>query len=179
MMESQSDVLTRLAAAGIGIGKVQVSSAIVADWAAMAIGRRRDAIEQLSGFAEDRYLHQTGRVTEAWGFELAEDLPALIASAPSTGDPVRGDQRWVVHFHVPIFLERFGHLTTSHAEVLECLKTLATNGNSDEHTIDFTGHLEIETYAWTVLPEPMRKRGLAEDIASEIVWIRKAIAQSI
>ena len=179
MMESQSDVLTRLAAAGIGIGKVQISSAVVADWDAMAIGRRHEALKQLAAFAEDRYLHQTGRVKQDGEFELVEDLPSLIASAPTQGDPVQGDQRWVVHFHVPIFLERFGHLTTSHSAVLDCLQTLARNVDSSESKIDFTGHLEIETYAWTVLPESMRKRGLAEDIASEIVWIRKAIAQSI
>ncbi len=179
MGESQSDVLNRLAAAGIGIGKVQVSSAVVAEWDAMAVGRRQEAIKQLAAFAEDRYLHQTGRVKDSGEFELVEDLPALIASAPPQGDPVQGDRRWIVHFHVPIFLERFGHLTTSHSAVLDCLNTLAQDAQSSEPKIDFTGHLEIETYAWTVLPESMRKRGLADDIASEIVWIRKAIAQSI
>ena len=39
----------------------------------------------------------------------------------------------------------------------------------------FTGHLEIETYAWTVLPEAMRKRALPDDIAGEIQWLQKAI----
>ena len=179
MMESQRDVLTRLAAAGIAIGKVQVSSAVVAEWDAMAVGRRQEALQQLSGFAEDRYLHQTGRVTETGDFILAEDLPKLIAKAPEKGDPVRGDKRWVVHFHVPIFLERFGHLTTSHAAVLDCLRTLSEDAEPGEPRIQFTGHLEVETYAWTVLPGSMRKRGLADDIASEIVWLRKAIAQSI
>ncbi len=175
MMEPQAEVLTRLGAAGISIGKVQVSSAIVADWEAMAVGRRREAIEQLRQFAEDRYLHQTGRRTESGGFELAEDLPELIEKVSEKGDPVWGDAKWVVHFHVPIFLERFGHLTTSHADVLECLRTLA----SPDVSIEFTGHLEIETYAWTVLPESMRKRGLAEDIASEVEWLRRAIVESM
>ena len=175
MMEPQAEVLGRLAAAGISIGKVQVSSAIVADWEAMAVGRRREAIEQLWQFAEDRYLHQTGRHTESGGFELAEDLPDLLNQISEQGDPVWGDHKWVVHFHVPIFLERFGHLTTSHGDVLECLRTIG----SPDVSIDFTGHLEIETYAWAVLPESMRKRGLAEDIASEVRWLRKAIAESM
>jgi sugar phosphate isomerase/epimerase len=175
MMEPQAEVLTRLAAEGISIGKVQVSSAIVADWEAMAVGRRREAIEQLRQFAEDRYLHQTGRRTKSGRFELAEDLPELLDKVSQHGDPVWGDEKWVVHFHVPIFLERFGHLTTSHADVLECLRTLA----SPELSIEFTGHLEIETYAWTVLPESMRKRGLAEDIANEVAWLRLAIVESI
>ncbi len=175
MMEPQAEVLRRLAAAGITIGKVQVSSAIVADWHGMATGRRREAIGQLNEFAEDRYLHQTGRRTEAGKFELAEDLPALIAKANKSGDPVWGDEMWVVHFHVPIFLERFGHLTTSQGDVLECIHTLAAG----EHSIDFTGHFEIETYAWSVLPESMRKRGLADDIASEVRWLRKALIESL
>ncbi|MGB7347401.1 MAG: metabolite traffic protein EboE [Pirellulaceae bacterium] len=172
MMESQAKVITRLAKAGIGIGKVQVSSAIVADWESMADGRRIEALKQLADFAEDRYLHQTGRRKSDGTFQLAEDLPALIASCQSSdGTTSIDDHRWVVHFHVPVFLERFGHLATSHQEVLEVLRTLL----SDQTSIDFTGHLEVETYAWTVLPAAMRKRGLAEDIAEEIQWLRKAI----
>ncbi len=175
MMESQSDALRKFAAAGITIGKVQVSSAVVADWQSMAIGRRREAIDQLKQFAEDRYLHQTGRLTATGQTVLVDDLPELIASVAKTGDPVWGDERWVVHFHVPIFLERFGHLTTTHDAVFDCLRTLAAPGNG----IDFTGHLEIETYAWSVLPDMMRKRGLAEDIAGEVAWLRSALAESM
>jgi sugar phosphate isomerase/epimerase len=171
MMERQSEVLRRLAAAGIAIGKVQVSSAIVANWQAMSVGRQREAAEQLSQFAEDRYLHQTGRLTASGEFQLAEDLPELMSKLDPHGDPAWGDQRWVVHFHVPIFLERFGHLMTSQNEVLECLRTLFAHGSP----IDFSGHLEIETYAWSVLPAAMRQRGLAEDIASEVIWLRRAI----
>ncbi|QDT05891.1 hypothetical protein K227x_42960 [Rubripirellula lacrimiformis] len=174
MMEGQADTLNRLGEAGIMIGKVQVSSAVVADWKSMAIGRRREAIDQLRFFAEDRYLHQTMRRTATGESKLVEDLPELIGRVAQDGDPVWGDDRWVVHFHVPIFLERFGHLTTTHGEVLDCLQALAASDSS----IEFTGHLEIETYAWTVLPEPMRKRGLAEDIAGELTWLRRSIVES-
>ena len=81
MMEPQREVLSRLAEAGISIGKVQVSNAILADWQSMAKGRRLEAIEQLREFAEDRYLHQTGRLLASGEFELAEDLPSLLANA--------------------------------------------------------------------------------------------------
>jgi ABC-type uncharacterized transport system YnjBCD ATPase subunit len=37
--------------------------------------------------------------------------------------------------------------------------------------VDFSGHLEVETYAWTVLPAEMRQHGLAEDIAAELRWL--------
>jgi sugar phosphate isomerase/epimerase len=175
MMEAQSDVINRLAAEGITIGKVQISSAVVADWNSMAIGRRQEAIDQLREFAEDRYLHQTGRATAGGGFELAEDLPQLLDNVATEGDPVRGDEKWVVHFHVPIFLERFGHLGTSHKDVIECLAAISR----PESSIEFTGHLEIETYAWSVLPESMRKRALSDDIASEVRWLQDAIIEAM
>ncbi|MEM8670785.1 MAG: metabolite traffic protein EboE [Planctomycetota bacterium] len=177
MMESQADVLNRYAQASIAVGKVQVSSAIMADWQSMAAGRRQEAVEQLRQFAEDRYLHQTGRQRENGDFELAEDLPDLLAADALTGepneDPVENDLRWVVHFHVPIFLEHFGHLSTSQKDVIECLRVLL-DANSG---LEFTGHLEVETYAWSVLPESMRKRGLAEDIAKEITWLNRALVE--
>ncbi|MCH1438221.1 MAG: metabolite traffic protein EboE [Rubripirellula sp.] len=171
MMESQQDVLSRLVGAGVMIGKVQVSNAIIADWQSMAVGRQREAISQLSEFAEDRYLHQTGRLKSDGTFELAEDLPALLRNAESKGEPVCGDQRWIVHFHVPIFLERFGHLRTSQDDTLECLRFL-----NQIQAAEFTGHLEVETYAWTVLPHSMRRRGLSEDIAHEISWLRDVVS---
>ena len=171
MMESQQDVLTRLVEAGVMIGKVQVSNAIIADWLSMAVGRQREAIAQLSEFAEDRYLHQTSRLKADGSFELAEDLPDLLRSAESDEQPACGDQRWIVHFHVPIFLERFGHLRTSQDDTLECLRFLNQSGAAD-----FTRHLEVETYAWTVLPHSMRRRGLSEDIAREICWLRDIVS---
>jgi hypothetical protein len=79
-----------------------------------------------------------------------------------------------VHFHVPIFLERFGHLRTSQDDTLECLRFL-----NQSQAAEFTGHLEVETYAWTVLPHSMRRRGLSEDIAREIFWLRDIVADVI
>ncbi len=175
MMETQTEVLGRLGKAGVTIGKVQISSAIVIQWNAMSIPRRNEAIEQLAEFAEDRYLHQTGRRTKDGDFVLSEDLPALIESARASRDDsgqIVTDKTWVVHFHVPIFLERFRHLATSRQEILDVLLTLCRNPS----TIEFTGHLEVETYAWTVLPESMRRRGLAEDIAEEIQWLQNAVS---
>ena len=170
MMEDQADVLRRYADAGIGVGKVQVSNAVVVNWDAMSADRRREAAEQLAAFAEDRYLHQTGRRTADGEFILEEDLPACL-NRDGGQDPAKDDSKWVVHFHVPIFLERFGHLTTSQADIETCLRTLADPTLS----LDFTGHFEIETYAWTVLPEPMRRKGLAEDIAEEFRWLGRQL----
>lgn len=171
MMEPQQEVLRRLASEGITIGKVQVSCAIVADWQSMGEGRRVEAVEQLSEFAEDRYLHQTGRLLNSGAFQLEEDLPDLLARVTQGKLPIADDCRWTVHFHVPIFLESFGHLRTSQPDVYECLEYLT----SEQGEVDFTGHYEVETYAWSVLPESMRRRGLAQDIAKEIDWLNRIL----
>ncbi|MCO8122262.1 metabolite traffic protein EboE [Stieleria sp. TO1_6] len=165
MNESQRAVIQRYGDADITVGKVQVSSAIVADWNAIPATQHAAALKQLSEFAEDRYLHQTGQVGTDGSFRLATDLPQLIQQT-SPAD-LAGVERWVIHFHVPIFLERFGLLTTTRDAVLECLQAL----DGGVTGVDFTGHLEVETYAWTVLPAEMRRRGLADDIASELQWL--------
>lgn len=178
MARSQRDEIAAYTAAGIEIGKIQVSSGIAGLWDTMATGRRREGVAQLAAFAEDRYLHQTGRVTQDGKFVLAEDLPKLLAKipdmdAPDGGDPVWDDRQWVVHFHVPIFLERFGHLTTTQGDIAEAL------GAAFDRKIGatFTGHLEIETYAWSVLPEQMRRRKLSDEIADEFRWLRQTMLE--
>lgn len=170
MNESQRKVIGAYGEAGIGIGKVQVSSAIVADWESIAANEHAATLQQLGDFAEDRYLHQTGQIGRDGSFSLAQDLPELVArTRPADLADVA---RWVIHFHVPIFLEGFGRLTTTRDGVIECLEAL----DDDSIDVEFTGHLEVETYAWTVLPQEMRHRGLAEDIASELQWLTEQLA---
>lgn len=171
MMESQTQVLRRYADQGIKIGKIQVSSAIVVDWQKIKTADHASALNQLRDFAEDRYLHQTGRVQADGEFALANDLPELL-NCESVDD-----QLWAIHFHVPIFLEKIGLLGTTRDDVVECLRTIIESGVSSESSIDFTGHLEVETYAWTVLPQEMRKRGLAQDIASELQWLYDSLTE--
>ena len=170
MNEPQRGVVKAYADAHIGIGKVQVSSAIVAPWEALDGEQIGEALAQLGEFAEDRYLHQTGQIAADGSFRLADDLPDLIRQTRPSD--LAEMARWVIHFHVPIFLERFGHLTTSRDDVVECLRAL----DDDAVEVDFTGHLEVETYAWTVLPDAMRRRGLAEDIAGELQWLISQLA---
>ena len=62
MFEDQDEVLGKYAAAGMQVGKIQVSSALRMDldlFEPPAAEARRAAMKQLSQFAEDRYLHQT------------------------------------------------------------------------------------------------------------------------
>ncbi|QDS92135.1 Xylose isomerase-like TIM barrel [Roseimaritima multifibrata] len=168
MFEDQADALAAYSAAGVTIGKVQVSNAIEVDWSIMSKGRRAEAFAQLAEFAEDRYLHQTGCRSDDGRFRLIEDLPELIQQESTD----LNDDAWRIHFHVPIFLEKFGNLGTTRDQIEYCLQCLQRSDAPE-----FLGDLEVETYAWTVLPESMRRHGLAKDIASELSWLNQVLTR--
>lgn len=160
MFEEQVEALRRYQAAGIGIGKVQVSSAVILPLDRIQPGDREAATDQLRGFAEDRYLHQTTvRRSSDEAPLFYDDLPNALQSMDSA-TALHGE--WRVHFHVPIYLERFGLLETSRPQILQCLK--ATRDLPDLR------HFEVETYAWSVLPEALRQPRLADGIAEELRW---------
>ena len=158
MFETQVDVFRAYQAAGIGVGKVQISSAVCTpDLDAISPADRAAALAQLASFREERYLHQTCvRTGPNNPPTFYEDLPLALATAGHDGGT------WHVHFHVPIYLDRFGHLIASRAAILECLT--AARKYSD------VSHFEVETYAWSVLPPELRQPNLATGIADELKW---------
>ena len=118
-------------------------------------------VEQLSLFAEDRYLHQTTVREQSGLVRFYEDLPLAIQQFdPESQD----DVEMRVHFHVPIYLDSFDHLKTSRAEIPE---TMAIAGQPG-----YCNHFEVETYAWNVLPQSLRQSELADGIAKELQWFR-------
>jgi hypothetical protein len=159
MFEDQEDVLRKYAAAGIGVGKIQVSAALRMDldlFEPPAAAARAQAVKQLSQFAEDRYLHQT--VVRKGGEEVFfEDLQLALNAEAS--EP-RGE--WRVHFHVPIYLQQFGRLHSTQEQIAECLAA------ARRHTT--CRHFEVETYAWGVLPAELKQPELAAGIAEELQW---------
>lgn len=159
MFEPQEEVLATYAAAGLLVGKVQVSSAVKVDFASLEPPQREEAIAQLRGFAEDRYLHQTCVREPGEAPLFHEDLPELLRSV---ADPRSLVSEWRIHFHVPIYLERFGRLQSSRSDIVECLAACA------KHSA--VTHFEVETYAWGVLPPELRKANLADGIAEEMCW---------
>jgi hypothetical protein len=98
-------------------------------------------------------------VRERWR-DLPEALPHLVP-----GDPVR------VHFHVPLhWSPEGGQLRTTVSEVHELLAAIAA-----AHPVP---HLEVETYTWAVLPEPLRPRDdatLIDGIVREIRFVEEAL----
>jgi hypothetical protein len=163
MFEPQEEAIRAYAAAGIRVGKVQVSSAIRLDFAKLSPDQRLEAVQQFRAFAEDRYLHQTS--VRTWGEPsvLHEDLPRLL---DAVADPAALDSEWRTHFHVPIHLTKFGHLSSTQDDILALLA--ACQAYSDVQ------HFEVETYAWGVLPAAMRPARLADGIAEELRWFSRA-----
>ena len=108
MFEDQESAVAVYHNAGIRIGKVQVSSAVKVSFP--DDGSSVQKMSQLSSFAEPRYLHQT-TVRRAEGTKFYEDLSVALSHEESPAG------EWRVHFHVPIFLETLGELSTTQNEI--------------------------------------------------------------
>jgi hypothetical protein len=144
MFEPQAEAFAAYWRAGIKVGKVQISSAV------KAIGA---AARGLDRFAEPRYLHQTCVKAKDGLVRRFEDLPEALVSG--------AEGEWRVHFHVPIHLRTIGELGTTQDEIRSAMRLALEQG---------VKHFEVETYAWTVLPEEMRPAELADGIAEEMKW---------
>lgn len=162
MFEDQADVFQAYQTAGIEVGKVQISSAVKLSLDGLSLDDRTAALNRLGLFNEPKYLHQTclrhGNETDFY-----EDLAPALAAAR---EMPRGELR--THFHVPIYLDRIGHLETTQPLIRECLAAA--------RKFSTCNHFEVETYAWTVLPDELRPAELATGIAQELRWFRETLA---
>jgi len=155
MFEAQEAVLERYERAGIRVGKIQLASALGADFG--GAGDAEALTAALTPFAEPRYLHQVSTRSGDGPAHFYEDLPAALAHAPRTGT-------WRIHYHVPVNLAAIGPLATTRPAVLACLAAARRMARPPIH-------YEVETYAWEVLPAPVR-RPRVEGIAEELSWVR-------
>ncbi len=179
MFEPQASVLDAYRSTGIRVGKVQVSSAVHVPWDTCTDAvDRASLLAQLRTFDEPKYLHQTTRCDASGGLlELAEDLsPALDQWL--NGESIGSGPRypWRIHFHVPIFVEQFNHLHTTQADITQAVQCLERHGQQPvEGRPWFTGHYEVETYAWPVLPAEVAIEDLAEGIAQELQFFSRLL----
>jgi len=163
MFEPQAEVLNRYVNAGLQVGKVQVSSAVILPREVTSSADLAPALEQLAGFAEDRYLHQTVvQSSDGNSTRFYEDLHIALDEIDLSK---AAGTEWRVHFHVPIYLETFAHLHTSRSDVEACLATC--------QQLDLKTSFEVETYAWGVLPAELQVPELATGIAREIEWFKQ------
>lgn len=137
-------------AARLRVVKAQLSSAMRSYWPDRERHRLRRAVE-------GRFLHQVRRRVISGALEFAEDLDGALA-----GD-LAGDGEWRVHFHVPV---HHGPGTTQ-PELVAFLGQLVGG------PVPVTRHLEVETYTWSVLPDPPTDdAGLVAGLAAELAWTR-------
>ncbi len=159
--EEPASALDRLARAGIRIVKVQLSSALRVVDPGDAAGRAF-----LEPFAEDTYLHQVVRRSDA-GLVRHTDLPEALRAARDR--PCAPGEEWRVHFHVPVFLAHAGQLQTTQPYLAELLDLLR------RETV--CRYLEVETYTWDVLPPEFREDDVAVAIARELAWVRTVLTR--
>ena len=151
--EEPAEALRRLADAGLPVVKLQASCAVEAtdpaDPAARAALRR---------LAEPRFLHQTRAATDG-GVLAVDDLPdALDGDLPADAGP------WRVHFHAPLHTAPEPPLRGTADQLAQVLAGLLGGPSA------LCDHIEVETYTWSVLPEP--PAGLSAGIAAELAWAR-------
>jgi hypothetical protein len=159
--EDPIDALDELASAGIGVGRIQLSSALTVPAPANAAEAARLA-GRLEPFADATYLHQVIERCDGTLRHFSDlDTALAVPGAPA--------HEWRIHFHVPLFAAEYGELGSTQADVRTLLGALA--GRS------VTTHLEIETYTWDVLPAGL-KLDLADSIAREYEWVLACLGES-
>jgi sugar phosphate isomerase/epimerase len=153
--EDPQAALRMLRGAGIGVPKVQLSAAL------RVPEMHRDLIAELDRFNTGVYLHQV--VVRGAGIARFSDLPQAFEAFEAGG--ARGE--WRIHCHVPVFLKELDTLATTQDVLVSTLAALREDG--------FTRHLEVETYTWDVLPDRLKTRSKADDIAREITFCREEL----
>lgn len=147
-----AESLLRYEAAGIRISKIQVSAALRGHC-------DPSAYETLAPFCEPVYLHQVKASTGSGAILSWDDLPDALRELPSHPDA----RQLRVHFHVPLFVERYWGLGSTAPTLTPEFFALVRKGA--------TTHLEIETYTFDVLPEDLRAGGITHSIAAEFQWL--------
>lgn len=155
--ESYDACISDLRAAGINIGKLQISAGLRLE------NVTTDTIKLLRPFEDNVYLHQ-----------VVERHNGVLNRFPDLGDAFAAlsddsaQREWRVHFHVPIFLDELGDFSSTQFFVREAL---------DKHKTDpVSSHLEVETYTWNVLPEQYRSQTMDAAILRELQWVRDRLS---
>ncbi len=157
--DKPASCLQELAEKNISIGKIQISSALRVDLRKDASAR----IEALKQYEEPTYLHQVKALKKDVNYEQFKDLREALAQYQ---DGVYDE--WRVHFHVPLFLDSYGLLNSTQAEITESL------AYHQQHHV--TRMMEIETYTWGVLPSEYQE-SIETSIAREVTYIQDLLCK--
>ena len=98
--------------------------------------------------------------TVAEAIETFEDLPDMIRTA----DELPRDCELRTHCHIPLTVRRIGPLESTVDELDDTFFAALRTG--------VCGHVEVETYTFSVLPENLRREGVDASVAAELAWVR-------
>lgn len=154
--EDHQGVIEELDKKGIKTGKIQISAALKAEIPEDP-EEKKTIFNEFSRYNEPVYLHQVIAQTEKGTLNRYRDLPDAFQS-----HSLEKETEWRAHFHVPIFQEKLSCLKVTQSDI----KTvLGLHKNTP-----FSNHLEVETYTWEVLPDPL-KLPIAASILRELQWV--------
>lgn len=145
--EEASESLQALAAAGVLVAKMQISSALRMQ------SPNRIVLEQ---FSDPTYLHQVVIKSADGSLKRYADIPEALARHSSAAG-----EEWRVHFHLPIFLAGAENYETTQSFITKALSFVAAGAL-----------LEIETYTWDILPSEMKMAKVTDSIIREIKWLK-------
>jgi hypothetical protein len=148
--EPPGEALAQLRAAGVPVGKIQLSSAL-------ALAPTSEALAQLADFVDPVYLHQVKVRRTDGSIQSFADLPEALANPPA------GGTEWRVHFHVPLFFRVYAGLRST--------SDLLSGTLPQQIRAGACSNIEIETYTFSVLPEFLRPGDVTESIAEEYRWV--------
>ncbi len=154
--EDPAQNVADLAAAGVEIHKVQLSSAL------RVPSGSPEMRAALAPFNEPTYLHQLISKGKT-GLRRFADLPEALGP-----DGAADGEEWRVHFHVPLFVETLARFESTQ-QILRDVLAL-------HRRAPLSRHLEIETYTWDVLPDGIRAETIEEDIVRELTWVSDLLA---
>ena len=153
--ESAESVLKKLNEHGLKVGKIQISAAVKALLPA-EMAARKPLIDAFREFNETTYLHQVV-ARKANGYIHYPDLPQALEDAANPAV-----EEWRSHFHVPVFIDRYGVLSSTRSDIEKVLAL--------QRKQPFTQHMEVETYTWDVLPADL-KLPMDRSISRELHWV--------
>jgi hypothetical protein len=161
--EDATGIIQKILSSNILVPKIQISNSL------NITSVNTETVQGLLEFEDGVYLHQ---VVEKVGQKLNryKDIKEAVSSYHlRSKEKDMDNHEWRVHFHVPIFLESLSIFHTTQQFIRDILMA------HSRHAI--TQHLEVETYAWSVLPKQYRDEDVTRLITRELVWA-KALLRS-
>ena len=155
--DAAKESLDTLAAAGIRISKIHLSSALALD------PRDPAALAAIRAFDEPVYFHQVLLRSAVGMVSRFVDLPDFFAAVENKKVDPAAFEEMRVHFHIPLDAEPAAPLRATRNQTVEVLRWRKDHPAACQH-------YEIETYTWGVLPRSLL-RPVEEQIAGEYRWV--------